>query len=287
MKGYFKNSSCLAQLCLLVLICLCSMCLAMFAYQVYSAIFPYNLRAALLIQNSFPLLLTAVATQYLITDISLTEAFELKNPGRILPIIGIFTFIAANPLVDLLNSWNQQLLLPDCMRGLAEWMIKSEKQVAELTNQLLSNTTWSGFLLNIMQIAFLAGLCEELLFRGVIQRIMIRWTKNIHAGVWIAAIIFSAIHLQFFGFVPRMILGALLGYLFVWSGSLWVPIIAHMTNNALVIISAKDSLKGANQLVESINKTTVSIWIGIGSLLFVCLGLYFLRKVHLRKKPLR
>ncbi len=89
-----------------------------------------------------------------------------------------------------------------------------------------------------MVIAVVAGLAEELIFRGCLQQIMQQIVKNKHIAVWVTAFIFSAIHFQFYGFLPRMLLGALLGYLFLWSGNIWVPIIVHTANNVIGVITA-------------------------------------------------
>jgi len=97
-------------------------------------------------------------------------------------------------------------------------------------------------------IAILPAIGEELLFRGVLQRIFANWTKNIHLGVWIAAILFSAMHMQFYGFLPRMMLGVLFGYLFVWSGSLLLPILCHFINNGSAVIYAY--VAGVDQFLE-------------------------------------
>ena len=89
---------------------------------------------------------------------------------------------------------------------------------------------------NVFMVALIPALGEELLFRGVVQKIFTGWAKNIHIGVWMSALLFSAMHMQFYGFVPRLLLGAMLGYLFVWSGSLWLSILAHFVNNAAAVI---------------------------------------------------
>lgn len=285
MKGYFKDYPCFAQLCILAIISICSICFSLFIYQVYLKFFPYSLRSTLILQNSLPLFLTAINTQYLITDKPLLKAFCLNRPGFKLPLTGIIILIASGPFIDLLNSWNQSIHLPESMKALELWMTKSEEQVAKLTKELLSTNTWKGLLFNIFQIAILAGVCEELLFRGLIQRIMIRWTKSTHGGIWIAAIIFSAIHLQFFGFLPRMVLGAILGYLFAWSGSLWIPIIAHTVNNAFVVIASQTYSMSEKHFIEPLNKIENSLWYGIMSFILIIAGLYMLRTMRLRKSP--
>jgi uncharacterized protein len=85
-------------------------------------------------------------------------------------------------------------------------------------------------------LALLPAIGEELIFRGLILKVVARWRNNIHAGIWVSAIVFSAMHMQFYGFVPRMLLGALLGYIMIWSGSIFTSMLAHFLNNALAIL---------------------------------------------------
>ncbi len=101
-----------------------------------------------------------------------------------------------------------------------------------------------GFLVNLLMIAILPAIGEEFFFRGILQRLFSEWFKNIHVAIFITAFIFSAIHFQFFGFFPRFLLGLYLGYLFYWSGNLWIPIVVHFINNALVVILAYISANG-------------------------------------------
>jgi len=93
-------------------------------------------------------------------------------------------------------------------------------------------------LINLLMIAILPAIGEELIFRGCFQNIFTRWTGNYHWGIWLAAILFSAIHMQFYGFIPRMLLGAMFGYMLVWGRSMWLPILAHLVNNGGAVITA-------------------------------------------------
>ncbi len=86
-------------------------------------------------------------------------------------------------------------------------------------------------------IAVLPAIGEELVFRGLIQNELKRLTQNVHVAIWVSALLFSAFHLQFFGFVPRLLLGALFGYLYYWSGNLSMAVLAHFTNNAVAVFS--------------------------------------------------
>jgi membrane protease YdiL (CAAX protease family) len=141
------------------------------------------------------------------------------------------------PLIDLTFRLNGLLLdfLPD---ALVESINHYEAVAAEVTASLLTfDATWQ-FPATLITVALLPAICEEFAFRGIIQPLTARWTNNIHAGVWMGAFLFSAIHLQFQGFLPRMIIGAGLGYLVVFSGSLWPAIAAHFFNNAGAIVMA-------------------------------------------------
>ena len=84
--------------------------------------------------------------------------------------------------------------------------------------------------------AILPAIGEELLFRGVFQRLLTEWTRNIHWGIILAALLFSFFHFEFYGFLPRFLLGVFFGYLFVWTSSIWVPILAHFTNNFIIVV---------------------------------------------------
>ena len=117
-------------------------------------------------------------------------------------------------------------------------MKDSEGKAEHLTDSFLKMETPGDMVFNVILIGLIPAIGEELFFRGVLQRIFGELFKNKHWSVWITAVIFSAVHLQFFGFVPRLLLGAMLGYLFLWSGSLWLPIIAHFVNNATAVILA-------------------------------------------------
>ena len=126
--------------------------------------------------------------------------------------------------------------LPESLSGLENWMKTMEDAAKILTEKFLKVDSFGGLLFNVFMIAILPALGEELMFRGVIQRIFSSWTKNYHWGIWITAFLFSAMHMQFYGFLPRMALGAMFGYLLVWTGTMWVPILAHFVNNLMGVL---------------------------------------------------
>ena len=147
----------------------------------------------------------------------------------------IFVMVSSLPTINALSWLNMQMQFPDFMSGFEAALGGMEDGASELTKAITQTDSFWLFAFNIIVVAMLPAIGEEMIFRGALMPILIKWTGKKHAGVWISAALFSAMHFQFYGFLPRMMLGALLGYLFLWSKSLWTPIIAHFTNNALAV----------------------------------------------------
>ena len=167
----------------------------------------------------------------------MTKYLKLEGDARLgqhLCLVSAFLFSYA--LVSFLNQWNQGFVLPEALRSVEEWMRTLEDAAMETTMLLLSGQGVGYFLLNLLIVAGLAALSEELFFRGALQQFLQEKIPNGHASVWITAFIFSVVHFQFYGFFPRLVLGALLGYLFLYTRNLWVPIVVHFINNATVIV---------------------------------------------------
>ncbi len=127
--------------------------------------------------------------------------------------------------------------LPDSLVGVEKWMRQQEDQLATLTQRFLYMPSAVDLAINLLMIALIPAIGEELLFRGCLQPIFGRLVKNAHVGIWLAAIVFSAIHLQFYGFIPRMLLGALFGYLYYYGNSMWYPILGHFLNNGSAVVA--------------------------------------------------
>jgi len=175
------------------------------------------------------------------------------KPAFITMLFASIAIIAASPLINFIGEINQQMKLPEFMSGIEQWIRDSEDKAKILTDNFLNVTTSGGLILNLVMIAVLPAIGEEFLFRGVLQKLFNRWTKNIHLAVILAAFVFSAIHFQFYGFLPRFLMGIMLGYIFVWSGTLWAPILVHFVNNAsAVIISYLSNIKIIDNSIETI-----------------------------------
>lgn len=140
------------------------------------------------------------------------------------------------PMMNWVVEWNKGLHLPDSLSHIEDLLRLMEDMAEVATEELLGGTSVGVLLLNVLVVGVMAGVSEETFFRGGLMRMLTAGRCNVHVAVWVVAMVFSAIHFQFFGFVPRMLLGAWLGYLLVRTGSLWVPIIAHALNNSLVVV---------------------------------------------------
>ena len=156
------------------------------------------------------------------------------NPMAGLAVI-LLVFLVM-PLINWTGELNSHLSLPDFMSGVENWMRSSEDNLKKLTEAFLKMDSVGDLFSNLIVVALLAAIGEELFFRGAMQNIILEWTKNRHAAVWITSILFSALHAQFFGFLPRMLLGVVLGYLYSWSGSLWLSMLFHFLNNGMAVV---------------------------------------------------
>jgi membrane protease YdiL (CAAX protease family) len=150
-------------------------------------------------------------------------------------LLVLFIMVLSVPFMSWLVEFNSSLILPDFLAPLEAWMKQSEQSAEQLTKAFLSFDGLGSFLYVLLIVAVVPAIGEELLFRGVLQKIMVDWIKNYHVAIWVTAILFSALHMQFYGFLPRMLLGAIFGYVFYWSGSLWLPILGHFINNGSVV----------------------------------------------------
>ncbi len=188
------------------------------------------LRNTLLIQHLTLFILPAFITGWIIAKRKYLSLLSLDHKPLLRnALLGIGIFLAAFPLIQYSYSINKLIPLP-------EWAMNMEDATGDLINNLLITTSPIELIFNVFLIGIIPGIGEELIFRGIIQKNIARITNNPVIAIWITAIIFSAFHFQFQGFIPRMLLGALLGYLFYWTNNLWVPIIAHAFNNGIQVI---------------------------------------------------
>jgi uncharacterized protein len=202
-----------------------------------------------------------------------------KLPSTKTVVITITLMVLALPAINLLGYINSKMQLPSFMQDIELWMRTKEVEAEMITKLFLKTNSITGLIVNMFIVALMAAIGEEFFFRGVIQRLLIAKYIKPAIAIWITAIIFSAIHMQFFGFFPRMIIGALLGFLFLWSNNLWVPILAHFTNNASAVLMSYASQRGViNESTEQIGATQNDYILGLASLIATSGILFFVRK---------
>ncbi|MES2388967.1 MAG: CPBP family intramembrane glutamic endopeptidase [Bacteroidota bacterium] len=161
---------------------------------------------------------------------------ELRFPGLVIPAT-IFALLFFLPFDGFIVEWNRNLAFPEFMRGFADWAREAEDKATKMTEMITGLDSLPELALGMLVVAVIPAIGEELFFRGVLQTRLRLLTGNVHAGIWLSAFLFSAIHMQFFGFVPRMLLGLMFGYIYAGSGNLVLPMIAHFVNNGLTLLS--------------------------------------------------
>ena len=238
-----------------------------------------------LIQTAALFLLPPLLMAFLWTKQPL-EWLKLKSETRGYGLWAIFLMLMALPAINLVGYFNQQMSLPAFLEPLEQWMKTAEENAAHLTEQFLSVTTFDGLIINILLMALLPAVAEELTFRGVLQNLfevkdetLKKKGNRVHIAIWCSAILFSAIHMQFYGFLPRMLMGALFGYALVWTGSLWIPILMHFTNNAMAVILYFLAIRSGWDMdkVDTIG-TNDTLWLGVVSLVLTIIGIYAFRR---------
>jgi membrane protease YdiL (CAAX protease family) len=196
-------------------------------------------------------------------------------------VVGLaaLVMVCAIPGINLLADLNNRIVLPECLSSLEQFFRQMEEEAALLTERFMQADNVWVMMINMGLMAVLPALAEEMSFRGVLQQLL---GGRTHVAIWLTAVIFSAIHMQFYGFIPRMLMGALFGYVFVWTGSLWVPIVMHFVNNGMAvlvyyILSSKGVAIDTNY-ADTLGAGT-TWWLGIISLLTVGI---LLRVLYLR-----
>jgi hypothetical protein len=194
----------------------------------------------LMIAQGLSSLIGFIATAWLYWRIIEKKPWKELNfkpiTGANLLLLVVLIQLVSSPFNGWIMSLNEKMQLPPALKAVEEFMRNMEDQMADMTKYLTNFDSIPKFIVGFIVIAIIAGIGEELIFRGLIQRKIYLGTRNPHLAIWVAAFIFSFIHFQFYGFLPRMVLGALFGYLYFWSGNIWVPIFGHIFNNGFALV---------------------------------------------------
>lgn len=202
---------------------------------------PIGEREKLLAVSSVQSFFAFIVPAYIMARVSSPSPFRLLGLAQGFSwkaIAGIvILFIIGLPFLNQIVYWNESLSLPASMKGMEEVFRNMEERAEATTDLLLHTYTVGGLLSGILIVGCLTGLSEEILFRGALQKTFGEGGWKPSVAIWVAAAVFSFMHFQFFGFVPRILLGALFGYLLVWTGSLWPSVFAHALNNSIVVVT--------------------------------------------------
>lgn len=210
------------------------------------------------------------------------DYFPAKNYklGFFCLLVTLF-MVVFSPTMQLIAEWNESMVLPNGFQGLESWMRSKEDEMAELTKSMVMVDSWQLLLVNLFAIAVMPAIAEEYFFRGSLMNIFGRVFKNHHVTIWLTAIIFSAIHVQFFGFLPRMLMGAFFGYMLVWTQNIWVPIVGHFVNNGSATVMAFYYTRQGKTYEEMQSYEGYSIFVYLGSFIASgVIGWYFYNKTR-------
>lgn len=211
------------------------------------------------------------------------QSLGLCSSKGIFYLISVLLIIVSMPFITQLTEWNEAMKFPESLSSLEELIRELEDMAQAETEKMLKTDTWGGLIANLIVIALIAAVGEELTFRGVLQPWMIKVCRNPHVGIVLGAIVFSALHFQFFGFVPRFVLGLMLGYLAYVSKSLWPSMLLHFINNGTAVVAMFLVERGVIDVdLDTIGSTNIYITI-LSALAAVALVVFAWRKREVAK----
>jgi membrane protease YdiL (CAAX protease family) len=183
--------------------------------------------------------------------------FNKRMNGKQVLIVVLITF-AGMILSGSLGMLNQKIPLPEDLLKQAQELENNYKNAMMNMAHMKSLT---DYLLALLVMALAPAVFEEVLFRGAFQQVFVGWTKNAWAGIIITSILFSAIHFSFFGFLPRIALGLILGLIFYYTNNLWLSILLHFLNNGFVVTQLY-ILSAQGKSIDKVMDETMPIWWG-------------------------
>jgi uncharacterized protein len=186
-------------------------------------------------------------------------------------------FVVTIPLVSVSAILNQYIMDLPFLADFKLANLAKEKALDDLIQSFFADKSIGGLITNLIVVALSAAVTEEIFFRGTLQRLFHENIKSIHITVWLTAIIFSAFHMQFSGFLPRTILGALLGYVYIYTGNLWLPIIGHFINNGLAVVGNHFNIEQLNEVDKNVKPNNMLYIISIVSIGII---IYLLVKIR-------
>ena len=198
--------------------------------------------------------------------------YGFRSPVGMVPLLlTVLMMVSVIPFINYTAELNMRMEVP--IKALDRILRALEGEAEEMMVAFTATKNLWGLLVNLLMIGVIAAVGEELIFRGVLQRLMIGMVRNVHLAIVITAILFSAFHFQFFSFLPRFVLGLVLGYLMFYGRSIWYPIVAHFVNNAMGVIYYYFSSRGsADDMLEEIGTSTL---IPVAAVISLALFIFF------------
>ena len=242
------------------------------------------LRISAVLQDVLTFIIPAIVTALLVTRKPAELLCLTKKPGALTLILVAAVLAVSVPIQEAVIYWNYHMSLPASLSAFENVARALEDAAFTTMKNLIANDSVAALAVNILIVGVLAGISEELLFRGCFQRLLTTGGVNKHLAVWIVSICFSAMLFQIFGFVPRTLLGAYFGYLLLWTRSLWVPVAAHILNNVMFVISAWLQIR--TEGIESLDNTPSlwPVWLTVASTAATAFSLYLIWAANTRTK---
>jgi len=229
--------------------------------------YPELMRGMQFLQTLVIFLFPAIICAWLFSD-NYKEYLHADQPVHIpVAVWAVLGMIVVTPFINWTHFFNQQMTLPESFKSLETWIREAENADDKAIEVMLETKNISTIVFNFLSICVITAICEEFMFRGLLQTILGKVIRNPHVLIWIIAILFSAVHLQFYGFLPRMILGAWLGYLVYYTKTIWIPVLAHFTNNfySVALYYLFHNMPDEMQKIDTIG-TGTTWWLAVASL---------------------
>lgn len=251
------------------------------------ALSPKAMRIITVIQDILVFIVPAVIAAIVVTRLPANLLTINVKPKLSTSFLAIVVLVVSMPAMDYIIRLNESITFPESLTWLEELLRGMEEGAGDAIESLAGESTWGNLIMGILIIGVLTGISEELFFRGAMQNLFMSTGMRKHLCIWVTAIIFSFMHFQFFGFIPRVLLGAYFGYLIWWTGSVWIPIIAHATNNSIVVIFNWVAMNN-NELAEAAEEPAAleatDYLVIVASAALTAFMIYQLRKFALAKK---
>ncbi|HBF20024.1 MAG TPA: hypothetical protein DDW81_07985 [Cryomorphaceae bacterium] len=206
---------------------------------------------------------------------------DFPRKGMVVVVMILVLTLSGTIISDSLYRFSSELTFPDFLGWLEEYTRSSEAQISEQIKGFLQMHSFMDFLKVFVIMALLPAVCEETLFRGVVQPLFIKGFRNVPIGILVTSLTFAALHMQFNSFLSIMALSVVLGYLKLWSKSLWVPVLMHLINNGAIVIA----VYFFDVPVDEFNDTSsewqsIYFWPGILIFIGTLVGLRYLMKKY-------